>query len=512
MEVEDIVPNFTPPSMRHIDFLDDVREVKAPGTPDLSTTKPRKKLMRARDSIGVAKYHMHQKVRRETLDDSAIKMSNMTNDDTGTSTRPLTKTQTINNIISTMSPVTRSQTINNLVNTRSPALATRSHTINNLTGTRSQTISNVTGTKSQSRTPVQEVLRQKRGSKNESVNQSITLPTPSLTPRPRGPTSIPLPKVDDCLNNTSLNLTFSDSGNSFPGNEEFLTMDQTCGVIPKNNTANMFESNRIYDDSLSNSLDKKTFNFTVSKFAKDTSLYDPKEEVKTDSFDQEATNAAFQNCIDEAKAIPSDNFESLGELVEEVTENAAKRLEYYQIVKPKLQYDEYTVKRLSKELNKLKLTSENWAELAEYESNHGSMDISQLAEVSKLLLEQKYYNVTVQVLETYNKTCPDAPQLILDTVGKLEKCELERQQNREQHRANIEFIEAATADIKKYKQQTDIFKNLEAQYHSEEAKLTDVNEKLIEINDQVDTYLKLISGLMPSIHLMLVSNEIFSLF
>merc|ERR1711937_152216 len=67
----DNIPNFTPPS-RKIDMAKFQRELAdPPGTPDICKNKfePRHKLMRARDSIGVAKFKIDQKIRRESGDD-----------------------------------------------------------------------------------------------------------------------------------------------------------------------------------------------------------------------------------------------------------------------------------------------------------------------------------------------------------------------------------------------------------------------------------------------------------
>ena len=82
-EIDDIVPNFTPPSIKGIN-LDNMRaelhEEKAPGTPDISVSKPRHKIMRARDSIGVAKFHLGKKFTRdESMDQSPSRSVRVTN-------------------------------------------------------------------------------------------------------------------------------------------------------------------------------------------------------------------------------------------------------------------------------------------------------------------------------------------------------------------------------------------------------------------------------------------------
>ena len=66
----------------------ELHEEKAPGTPDISISKPRKKLMRARDSIGVAKYHMGKKITRdESIGQSPSRSVRVTRD-LGTPTTP----------------------------------------------------------------------------------------------------------------------------------------------------------------------------------------------------------------------------------------------------------------------------------------------------------------------------------------------------------------------------------------------------------------------------------------
>jgi len=118
-----------------------------------------------------------------------------------------------------------------------------------------------------------------------------------------------------------------------------ITMDLTEAVVPqKQATATIIKSNRIYDDSMSDSLERKTFNFT-SKFAKENTVIEEKgatvEEIAAE--EEHVVNEELIKKLEEVKLaiadMPTNYFEDVGVESEEIVGDDGKRFQYYHSIK-----------------------------------------------------------------------------------------------------------------------------------------------------------------------------------
>ena len=187
-------------------------------------------------------------------------------------------------------------------------------------------------------------------------------------------------------------------------------MDQTGPVGSNQKTEQIFQTKNIYKDSFSDSLEMKTFNFTMAKNIPS----EPSEEVSLQKEpvgqpEEPEIDAAYENfikLIDDLKdnlEIEGQDLECLGDMVSEVVSPPADRLKYYHFTKPRLKYEEYVVKRLKMTLKKLEFTPENRQKLDNLGQDDQPSDIDLMKKAAELQIKKYYHNIYSKVVEKYTK-------------------------------------------------------------------------------------------------------------
>lgn len=257
-------------------------------------------------------------------------------------------------------------------------------------------------------------------------------------------------------------------------------MDQTEAIQRKTETANIFKNNRIFDDSMSDSLQRKTFNFTM----KEKSILQEKEIPENLPVVNEELINQLEEVKKEVEVMAANPFENMGEEVQENAQNEAKRFEYYQAVKPSLQYDEYTVKRLAKQLTRGTIPPEQLNEL-ENTTFENVRFTPEIRAAYELAAEKKYLNIVAQVLDNSTPTTEDAANFLKSVLVDIEKHNVRREEDRRACQENLAQIENAENLIKRAQEQSGENRDLVDSAKEIRQKIEEADKQLAEIAKQV---------------------------
>ena len=263
--------------------------------------------MRARDSIGVAKFKMEQRITRDLTDEIA------------NSPAPCQPELTLE------LPTPKSNKPQ--VAQAEPSVVERVH-------------------------PLADEVTTPTKKTSQSLVAAVLTPNNAAVPRPRIKSNATQEKSK--VTPFSVEETENLSGLSeFDGGDSFVSVDRTDAcVLKKNVTEKVFSTAPIFDDSLANSLEQKTFNITFGFSSKQTA----QEELDLTQEEIQVKNEEVAKFLDDlgdrAEKAANSDLESQGTVVDELIEDTASRLLFYHKKKPKLQYDEFIVKRLKKMMQK----------------------------------------------------------------------------------------------------------------------------------------------------------------
>jgi len=269
---------------------------------------------------------------------------------------------------------------------------------------------------------------------------------------------------------------------SMAEDESFLSLDRSENVI---HTANVFDTKRIHDDSLSDSLDKKTFNFTKNFQRNETQPI-----VMDEPPDHRLVNNDMVELIERLESATKDltSLQEMGQPIEDNLEDSIERLRFIFTKQARLLYDDFIVKRLDKVVVNLQnIPEDGWAHLDELKDNAAQMKVDNLEDLARGLAARKYYNVVLQVLEKFVTSVNSVDHRTL--TGLLADVESSNQTLEQADRdtdQNSDAIKLAERDLLEKGRVLEAYSEEEKLLKTEMERLATISDAIIKETEEID--------------------------